>query len=169
MKPSSLRPPQRTQTGSGLLAGGFPHQMLRLPARSSFNPPIVPGLEHGLGVVGADEGVGAVPSPARVPQFHDHILPHVHALVVYLRQTVGGDALLTEEALDPAVGAGAYAYSLTLPGPLLKLGMLGGDDGLQLIVWLLHLSHLSSVGVFSSTPSPLGQGVLLERLKHNLL
>src|SRR5215218_9617623 len=63
-KPSSLPPPQRTLTGSGLLAGGFPHQMLRLPARSSFNPPVVPGLEHGLGVVGADEGVGAVPSLA---------------------------------------------------------------------------------------------------------
>jgi hypothetical protein len=36
---------------------------------------------------------------------------------------------------------------LTLPGPLLKLGPLGGDDGLQLIVWLLHLSLLSSVRV----------------------
>jgi hypothetical protein len=32
----------------------------------------------------------------------------------------------------------------------------------------VHLSHLSLVGVLSSTLSPLGQGVLLERLKHNL-
>ena len=152
---------------AGLLAGGFPHQMLRLPARSSFNPPVVPGLEHAICVRGSDEGVGTV-ILAHVPQFHDHTLPHVHALVVYLRQTVCGDALLTEEALDPAVGAAAHAYSLTLPGPLLKLGLLGGDDGLQLIVCLVHLSHLSSVGVCSSTPSPLGQGVLLERLKHNL-
>src|ERR671913_265855 len=92
-KPSSLRPPQRTLTGSGLLAGGFPHQMLRLPARSSFNPPVVPGPEHGLGVVGADEGVGAVPSPAPVLKLHEHPLPHVLELVVYLRQTVRGTSL----------------------------------------------------------------------------
>src|SRR5215211_8307787 len=61
--------------------------MLRLPARSSFNLPVVPGLEHGLGVVGADEGVGTV-ILACVPQFHDHTLPHVHALVIGLRQSV---------------------------------------------------------------------------------
>src|SRR5215217_7386807 len=85
-KPSSLPPPQRTLTGSGLLAGGFPHQKLRLPARSSFNPPVVPGLEHGLGVVGADEGVGTV-ILAPVLKLHDHTLPHVLALVIGLRQT----------------------------------------------------------------------------------
>ena len=72
---------------AGLLAGGFTDQMLRLPARSSFNPPVVPGLEHGLGVVGADEGVGTV-ILARIPQFHDHTLPHVFALVIGLRQSV---------------------------------------------------------------------------------
>src|SRR5918993_2122532 len=86
-KPSSLRPPQRTLTGSGLLAGGFPHQMLRLPARSSFNPPVVPGPEHAICVRGPDEGVGTV-ILARVPQFHDHTLPHVHALVIGLCQTI---------------------------------------------------------------------------------
>ena len=114
---------------AGLLAGGFPHQMLRLPARSSFNPPVVPGPEHGLGVVGADEGVGAVPSPARVLKLHEHPLPNVLALVVYLGQTVRGVHLTTEEAIDLAVGATAHASSLillfVLPGPLLKLGLLG--------------------------------------------
>ena len=51
---------------AGLLAGGFTDQMLRLPARSSFNPPVVPGPEHAICVRGPDEGVGAVPSPTRV-------------------------------------------------------------------------------------------------------
>ncbi len=73
---------------AGLLAGGFTDQILRLPARSSFNPPVVPGPEHGLGVVGADDGVGAVPSPARVLKLHEHPLPHVLALVISLRQSV---------------------------------------------------------------------------------
>ena len=72
---------------AGLLAGGFPHQMLRLPAPSSFNPPIVPGPEHAICVRGPDEGVGTV-ILARVPQFHEHPLPHVFALVIDLRKTV---------------------------------------------------------------------------------
>ena len=61
--------------------------MLRLPARSSFNPPVVAGPEHAICVRGPDEGVGTV-ILARVPQFHDHTLPHVHELVISLRQSV---------------------------------------------------------------------------------
>src|SRR5215218_3328054 len=97
----------------------------------SRNPPVVAGLEHAICVVGADEGVGTVPSPARVLKLHEHPFPNVVALVVYLGQTVRRAHLTTEEAIDLAVGATAHASSLilliVLPGPLLKLGLLGGD------------------------------------------
>src|SRR5687768_14859387 len=66
---------------AGLLAGGFPHQMLRLPAPSYFNPPVVPGPEHAICVRGPDEGVGTV-ILAPVLKLHDHTLPHVLALVI---------------------------------------------------------------------------------------
>src|SRR5215211_4189390 len=65
------------------------------------------------------------------PLLDEHPLPHVLALVVFLGQTVRGTPLTTEEAIDLAVGATAHASSLillfVLPGPLLKLGLLGVD------------------------------------------
>ena len=72
---------------AGLLAGGFTDQMLRLPARSSFNPPVVPGPEHAICVRGPDEGVGTV-ILAPVLKLHEHPLPHVLALVGFLDQTI---------------------------------------------------------------------------------
>ena len=81
-------------------------------------------------MLSAHEGVGAVP-PALVLELDGHPLPHVLALVVFLGQTVRGTPLTTEEAIDLAVGATAHASFLillfVLPGPLLKLGLPGGD------------------------------------------